>query len=120
MPSPNAPHISENIWINTLKHLSGRQLAQAYGTSITIQRAIKSSEVLLKRWRNARNLHHKANINVYANLTRLRNKLNNASPAKRKNIQNQIRLILNEQSRRRVRNMRKLLTPNALKRWNAR
>ena len=98
MPSPNKRHIPGNIWSLILNHLSGRELAQVYATNSTVRNAINTN--FYKRWQAARNLHHKANLNIYANLTRLRNQLNNASPAKRKNIQTEIRKILNEQNRR--------------------
>ena len=99
MPSPKNLHIPRNIWEQILNHLSGRQLAQVYGTNTTVRNTINN--VLLKRWRNARNLHHKANLNIYANLNNLRKKLsNNLSPANRKKIQNNINLIENEQKRR--------------------
>ena len=113
-------YLPQNLWRQILKNMSGRELAQVYSTNKTVRNLIKSNNVLYKRWQAARNLHHKATPNVYANLTRLRNALLVAPPAKRKNIQNNINLINRERARRRVRNMRKLLTPNALKRWNAR
>jgi hypothetical protein len=94
-------YVPQNLWSLILKNMSGRELAQVYGTNKTVRNLINSNNVLYKRWRNARNLHHKANRNIYANLNNLRKKLhNNPTPANRKKIQNIINLFENEQKRR--------------------
>ena len=64
-------YLPQNLWRQILKNMSGRELAQVYGTNTTVRNLINSNNVLYKRWQAARNLHHKATPNVYANLPSL-------------------------------------------------
>lgn len=111
-------YLPQNILRHILKNMTGVELARVYGTSKNFRNAINSNTVLKNRLNKARTLSTSTNFHIHANLRKLRENLKTASPARRKNIENQIKLINRERTRRMRISVRGLVGPNGVKMVN--
>jgi len=109
-------YLPQNIWRHILKNMTGVELTRVYGTSKNVRDAINSNTVLKNRLNKARALSTRTNAPIHTNLRKLRENLKKAtSPARRKNIEKQIKIIMSERMRRIRTFLRGLMGPNAPK-----